>query len=66
MPPLPSGPSNLASNGCNFFSNLITPIFNLETMAIDLRFAPCAKDKSVVAPAGAPVGQDSDGSGAAA
>jgi hypothetical protein len=59
-------PSNLAISGHHYFSNLTTPIFDLKTAAMDLGFAPCAKNTSVAAPAGAPVGQDEEGFGAVA
>jgi hypothetical protein len=54
-------PSNLAISGYHYFSNLTTPIFDLKTTAVDLGFAPCAKNNSVAAPASAPEGQDSEG-----
>jgi hypothetical protein len=59
-------PSNLAISGHHYFSNLTTPIFDLKTAAMDLGFAPCAKNASVAAPAGAPPGQDDEGFGAVA
>lgn len=57
-------PSNLAISGHHYFANTTTPTFNLNTTAMDLGFAPCSKNASVPAPAGAPVGQDNTGYGA--
>jgi hypothetical protein len=57
-------PSNLAISGHHYFTNSTTPAFNLDTTAMDLGFAPCAKNASVPAPAGALVGQDDTGFGA--
>jgi hypothetical protein len=57
-------PSDLAISGHHYFSNLTTPIFDLKTTAMDLGFAPCAKNNSVAAPAGEPTGQDDEGLGA--
>lgn len=59
-------PSNLAISGHHFFSNATTPAFDLNTAAMDLGFAPCAKNNSVPAPDGAPVGQGGQGHGAVA
>jgi hypothetical protein len=59
-------PSNLLISGHHYFSNLTTPSFNLDTTAMNLGFAPCAKNSSVPAPAGAPVGQGGTGYGAVA
>ncbi|KAG0651862.1 hypothetical protein D0Z07_1298 [Hyphodiscus hymeniophilus] len=59
-------PSNLAISGHHYFSNASTPTFNLDTPSLDLGFAPCSKNASVSAPAGAPVGQDNKGNGAVA
>lgn len=59
-------PSNLAISGHHFFSNLTTPLFNLDSSAVKLGVAPCAKNNTVPAPAGAPKGQDNQGFGAVA
>jgi len=59
-------PPNLAISGQHYFSNLTTPVFNLDTAAMDLGFAPCAKNNSEPAPAGAAMGQDDEGFGAVA
>jgi hypothetical protein len=59
-------PSNLAISGHHFFSNATTPAFDLNTSAMNLGFAPCAKNNTVLAPAGAPVGQGDQGHGAVA
>ena len=59
-------PSNLAISGHHYFANATTPTFNLDTTAMDLGFAPCSKNASVSAPAGAPLGQDDKGNGAVA
>jgi len=57
-------PSNLAISGHHFFSNATTPDFNLNTAAMNLGFAPCAKNNTVPAPATAPKGQGEVGNGA--
>jgi hypothetical protein len=57
-------PSNLAISGHHYFSNSTTPAFNLDTTAMQLGIAPCAKNNSVAAPADASVGQDYTGFGA--
>jgi hypothetical protein len=57
-------PSYLAISGHHFFSNLTTPAFDLNTPAQALGFAPCAKNNTVPAPTGAPVGQGGQGHGA--
>jgi hypothetical protein len=59
-------PSNLAISGHHFFSNMTTPLFNLDSSAVKLGVAPCAKNNTVPAPAGAPKGQDNQGFGAVA
>src|SRR4030088_1904819 len=57
-------PSNLAISGHHYFTTPTPPAFNLDTTAMDLGFAPCAKNASVPAPTGALVGQDDTGFGA--
>jgi hypothetical protein len=57
-------PSNLAISGHHYFTNASTPTFDLDTTSMDLGFAPCLKNNTVPAPAGAPVGQDDKGFGA--
>ncbi|RDW71143.1 hypothetical protein BP6252_07706 [Coleophoma cylindrospora] len=57
-------PSNLAISGHHYFQNATTPAFNLDTAAMELGFAPCSKNNSVSAPAGALVGQADTGFGA--
>jgi hypothetical protein len=59
-------PSNLAISGHHYFSNSTTPTFNLDTADMQLGFAPCTKNNSVSAPAGASVGQGDVGFGAVA
>jgi hypothetical protein len=59
-------PPNLATSGHHYFSNLTTPVFNLDTAVMDLGFAPCAKNNSEPAPASAAMGQDDEGFGAVA
>jgi len=59
-------PSNLAISGHHYFTNATTPTFDLNTSAMNLGFAPCAKNNSVPAPTGAPVGQGGQGLGAVA
>jgi len=59
-------PSYLAISGHHFFSNTTTPTFNLNTTAENLGFAPCTKNNTVAAPAGAPVGQGGVGHGSVA
>jgi len=56
-------PSYLAISGHHFFSNTTTPTFDLNTAAMDLGVAPCAKNSSVPAPTGSPVGQGGQGHG---
>jgi Protein of unknown function (DUF3455) len=51
------GPSNLAISGKHSFLNTTTPFFNLDTPTQQLGEAPCAKNNTAAAPAGAPVGQ---------
>jgi hypothetical protein len=57
-------PSNLAISGHHYFTNLSTPFFDLNTDAMKLGDAPCAKNASVPAPTDAPVGQNGQGLGA--
>lgn len=57
-------PSNLAISGHHFFTNATTPKFDLDTTAMQLGVAPCAKNNSVAAPAGAVKGQYDQGFGA--
>jgi len=59
-------PSNLAISGHHFFTDTTTPFFNLDTPAMDLGSAPCAKNASAPAPAGASPGQHHTGHGAVA
>jgi hypothetical protein len=59
-------PSNLAISGHHFFTNTTTPFFNLDSAAENLGVAPCAKNNTVPAPAGASVGQGNVGYGAVA
>jgi len=59
-------PSDLAISGHHFFTNLTTPTFNLNSSAGNLGVAPCSKNNTVPAPAGAPKGQDNQGFGAVA
>jgi len=59
-------PSNLAISGHHFFSNMTTPLFNLDSTAAQLGVVPCAKNNTVPAPAGAPKGQDNQGFGSVA
>jgi len=57
-------PSNIGISGHHFFSNGTTPAFDLDTSSMQLGFASCSKNNSQPAPAGAPIGQDSQGFGA--
>jgi len=57
-------PSNLAISGHHFFTNATTPKFDLDTTAMQLGVAPCAKNNSVAAPTGAVKGQYDQGFGA--
>lgn len=59
-------PSNLAISGHHFFSNMTTPLFDLDSSATKLGVAPCAKNNTAPAPANAPKGQDNEGFGAVA
>ncbi|TVY78128.1 hypothetical protein LSUE1_G004645 [Lachnellula suecica] len=59
-------PANLAISGHHYFSNLTTPLFNLDTTAMQLGVAPCAKNNSVSAPTNAIKGQANQGNGAVA
>ena len=59
-------PSNLAISGHHYFSNSTTPTFDLNTASMQLGFAPCSKNNTVPAPAGASVGQGDVGFGAVA
>jgi len=59
-------PSNLAISGHHFFANSTTPTFDLNTASMQLGFAPCSKNNTVPAPAGASVGQGDVGFGAVA
>jgi len=59
-------PSYLSISGHHFFSNTTTPTFDLNTAAMDLGVAPCSKNNTVLAPAGAPVGQGGQGHGSVA
>jgi hypothetical protein len=51
------GPSNLAISGKHFFTNGTTPFFSLVTDAQNVGEAGCAKNSSIPAPTGAPIGQ---------
>lgn len=53
-------PSNLAVSGHHFFTNATTPFFDMDTSAMSLGTAPCAKNSSEPAPAGAPKGQQGE------
>ncbi|EHL00241.1 hypothetical protein M7I_3731 [Glarea lozoyensis 74030] len=57
-------PSNLAISGQHYFTNLTTPLFDLDTTAMKLGVAPCQKNSSIPAPTDAPVGQNGLGLGA--
>ncbi|TVY94082.1 hypothetical protein LAWI1_G000881, partial [Lachnellula willkommii] len=57
-------PSNLAISGHHLFTNTTTPFFTLNTDAMQLGVAPCAKNNSISAPAGAVKGQNNQGFGA--
>lgn len=59
-----AAPPSLSISGHHYFSNSTTPTFNLDTTTEALGFAPCAKNASVAAPAGAIVGQGGVGNGA--
>jgi hypothetical protein len=59
-------PSNLQMSGHHYFTNLTTPLFNLDTTSENLGIAPTAKNSTAPAPAGAPVGQYGQGFGAVA
>ncbi|KAF8852925.1 hypothetical protein BDZ45DRAFT_707209 [Acephala macrosclerotiorum] len=59
-------PTNLAISGHHYFSNSSTPVFNLNTTAMDLGFASFARNNSVAAPASGPTGLDSESYGAVA
>jgi len=59
-------PSNLVISGHHFFTTTTTPFFNLDTDEMELGEAPCAKNASTPAPAGANVGQGGIGNGAVA
>jgi hypothetical protein len=59
-------PSYLAISGHHYFSNTTTPDFDLNTPAMSLGFAPCSKNNTVPAPAGAPIGQGEQGHGSVA
>jgi hypothetical protein len=59
-------PSSLQISGHHYFANLTTPTFNLDTASMNLGIAPSARNNSVAAPSGAPVGQYGAGFGAVA
>ncbi|TVY45171.1 hypothetical protein LSUB1_G001018 [Lachnellula subtilissima] len=59
-------PSNLAISGHHLFTNTTTPFFTLNTDAMQLGVAPCAKNNSVSAPTSAVKGQYDQGFGAVA
>ncbi|KAG9247612.1 hypothetical protein BJ878DRAFT_156579 [Calycina marina] len=56
--------SNLMISGHHFFSNLTTPVFDLNTAAMSLGEGSFSKNTSAVAPADAVVGQNGEGYGA--
>ncbi|TAQ85678.1 hypothetical protein B7494_g5992 [Chlorociboria aeruginascens] len=58
--------SNLIVSGHHYFSNTTTPAFNLDTANMQLGIAPCSKNNTEAAPAGASVGQNGQGNGAVA
>ncbi|KAG9239245.1 hypothetical protein BJ875DRAFT_220747 [Amylocarpus encephaloides] len=60
------GPSNLVVSGHHYFTNNTSPFFDLNTSGLELGVAPCQKNSSVPAPAGAVVGQNNQGLGAVA
>jgi len=59
-------PTNLIISGHHFFETTTTPFFNLDTSAMELGTAPCAKNASTAAPADANPGQGGVGNGAVA
>jgi len=59
-------PSNLIISGHHFFTTTTTPFFDLDTSSMQLGTAPCSKNATVPAPAGAPAGQGGKGNGAVA
>lgn len=55
-------PTNiLGLSGHHYFLDLTTPFFDIDTPAMSLGAAPCAKNSSSSAPAGAPTGQQGEG-----
>jgi len=57
-------PFNLDISGYHFFTDDTTPFFTLDTASMQLGQAACAKNASILAPAGSPVGQGNEGLGA--
>lgn len=51
-------------SGHHYFISLTTPLFNLDTPAMNLGIAPTAKNNTAPAPSDAPVGQYGQGFGA--
>ncbi|KAH8595801.1 malate dehydrogenase-like protein [Bisporella sp. PMI_857] len=62
--PAPLTPSNLIISGHHYFPTNTLPLFDLTTTTQKLGVAPCAKNSSTPAPAGASVGQGGKGLGA--
>jgi hypothetical protein len=50
------GPTGLIVSGKHYFTNAVTPFFNLDTPAQSLGEAPCSKNASSTAPVNAPSG----------
>lgn len=59
-------PVGMDISGHHFFLDSKTPFFTLDTAAVQLGEASCAKNASVAAPAGAPKGQGGVGYGSVA
>jgi hypothetical protein len=59
-------PLGMEITGHHFFLDSKTPFFTLDTTAMQLGQAPCSKNATVAAPAGAPMGQGGVGYGSVA
>lgn len=57
-------PANILLSGHHFFTNLVTPFFNLDTTTEQIGQIPCLKQAATPAPATASKGQGNVGNGA--
>jgi hypothetical protein len=64
--PTTATPTNLDVSGYHYFTDPTTPFFDLDTASMQLGQAACAKNATMAAPAGSPVGQGNQGYGSVA